>query len=149
MLAGYTQKETDRENFETCKRIAQELEAFAEGRYIKCPECGEWIEAPEDDDEKITCPECGETIDADEAECSSIYDYFDNTELYDIEYTCGSKKEYRGVRLMVACGGPNIYIDTMEKAVKLYWWTDRAEYALLSDTVEAIDQYFEELFECC
>jgi hypothetical protein len=47
---------------------------------------------------------------------------------------------------MIACGGPNIYVDTASKAVELYWWGDRASYLLLSDTVDAIDECFSELF---
>ena len=49
---------------------------------------------------------------------------------------------------MVACGGPNIYVDTGSKAVELYWWTDRASYSLLSETAEAITAEFEELYNC-
>ena len=37
------QQKTDRENRERCKRIADDLEAVAEGRVYKCPECGELV----------------------------------------------------------------------------------------------------------
>jgi hypothetical protein len=48
---------------------------------------------------------------------------------------------------MVSCGGPNIYIDTAEKAVLLYWWTDRARYYLSSDAVDAVDDWARENWE--
>ena len=45
---------------------------------------------------------------------------------------------------MITCGGPNIYINTNNKRVELYWWGDTA-YAALSDrAVDAIDAYFED-----
>ena len=140
-----------RENWEHCKSIAEKLELYTEGNGYKCPHCGEVIEWDNDqynaDEGRYTCPECGEEFDESDLESVSIYDYFDG-DIYDIEYRIGSDRQYRSVKIMVACGGPNIYIDTARKAVLLYWWTDHAEYSLLSSTCEAIDQYFEELFNC-
>jgi hypothetical protein len=49
---------------------------------------------------------------------------------------------------MIACGGPNIYIDTAEKAVLLYWWTDRARYYLSSDVVDQVDDWAREYWDC-
>ena len=45
---------------------------------------------------------------------------------------------------MVACGGPNIYIDTASALVKLYWWTEYAEYPLSYSARDAIDEWAEE-----
>jgi len=144
------QEKTDRENWEHCKRIAEELDEIAEGNIYRCPHCGEFIKWDDDqyneDEARYTCPECGEEFDESDLEAVSMWDYFND--VYDIEYRVGSDKQYRSVCLMVACGGPNIYIDTGEKAVLLYWWTDRARYSLLSSTAEAIDEVFEEYFNC-
>lgn len=140
------QEKTDRENRETCASIAHELEAYAEGRAYKCPECGEVIIVDDGEELPDVCPGCGEKVDSDDFEQLSVYDYFDDA--LDIEYRVGSDRQYRSVCVMVTCGGPNIYIDTSSKAVELYWWGDRAEYRLLSDTVEAIDDVFEELYNC-
>lgn len=135
------QEKTDRENHEHCERIAKELEAYAAGRVWRCPDCGEIIEIDDDDDGAPVCPDCGAAL-----EQCSLWDYFDD--VYDIEYSIGGDMCYRSVRLMIACGGPNIYIDTGAKEVQLYWWTDRASYRLLSDTCEEIDSIFEEYFTC-
>lgn len=150
------QEQTNKENREHCKSIADTLELYADGNGYKCPLCGELhpmteYEQSEHEDEagftRYTCPYCGGDIEESQLEAVSIYDYFDG-DIYDIEYRIGSDRQYRSVSLMVTCGGPNIYIDTKRKAVLLYWWTDYAEYPLTSSTCEAIDQYFEELFNC-
>lgn len=126
------------ENFEHCKSIAQELEKVYNGELFHCPECGELVE-------EGTC-RCGAEVNEETAEQMSLYEFFDDA--LDIEYICGGRKEYRHVRIMVAFGGPNIYIDTAARAVKLYWWTDRAEYMLDSDVCDEIDFIFEEFFNC-
>ena len=101
------QRQTDEENRRHCESIASELDDIASGRLYICPECGEWTEAEEDADGEIRCAHCGEIIDPDYCEQVTIYDYFNDC--FDIEYTINSEGEYKGVRVMVACGGPNIY----------------------------------------
>lgn len=149
------QEQTNRENREHCKRIADNVELYASGDAYKCPHCGyvhDMGEYEENEHENengelcYTCPNCGGEVEESELEAVSIYDYFDD--VFDIEYRIGSDREYRSVSVMVACGGPNIYIDTRRKAVLLYWWTDFAEYPLSSSACDSIDCYFEELFNC-
>ena len=135
-----------RENENHCECIALEMEAYAAGELYRCPECGETLSII-DAGEKYKCPHCGETSDTEDYEALSLWDYFDN-DLYDIEYRIGGDKAYRSVRLMVACGGPNIYIDTAARKVQLYWWTDCAEYPLHSDVCDEIDSVYEELWIC-
>lgn len=118
MLANMTQEQTDRANFETCKRIANELEAITKG------------DATGED---------GETV--------SLWDYFEDA--LDIEYTIGSDMKYRGVCVMVTCGGPNIYINTNSGAVELYWGGDSARCYLMPDLVDAINDVFEDQYNCC
>ena len=147
MIANRTQEQTDLENWETCKRIATEIDKVAAGTVYRCQECGEQIDVDgleEDEDGYIICPECGKRISIDDAEQYTMYDYFEDA--LDIEYIVGSDRTYRGVRVMVTCGGPNIYVDTMEKAVTLFWWTDSARYYLSTDAVDAVDECFEDLW---
>ena len=68
--------------------------------------------------------------------------------VYDVEYTIGSNKEYRGVRLMIACGGPDIYLNTRTRDVELYWWNESARYPMSSDVVNMINSTYEEMFAC-
>lgn len=134
---------TDLENQEHCKHIADDLDDYAGGRVVECPECGK-LHTIDDDRPAYRCGDCGYTDDIDEFEQKSIYDYFED--VLDIEYRCDSRREFRSVQIMVACGGPNIYIDTASQKVELYWWGDRAEWPLDSDTVAAVDEWAEEMW---
>ena len=143
------------ENRNRCKNIAENIDMYVNGDGYRCPECGlvhPFDEYETSEHETInggicyTCPNCGGEIEESELEAISIYDYFDD--VFDIEYRTGSDKEYRSVCVMVACGGPNIYIDTATKNIELYWWTDKASYPLSLEAVNEIDNYFEELFNC-
>ena len=76
-------------------------------------------------------------------------DFFDYiADALDIEYRVGSEKEYRSARIMVAYGGPNVFIDTKNQLVQLYWWTEYAEYPLAYGVASWIDEYMEELYNC-
>lgn len=77
---------------------------------------------------------------------SNLYEYFDDC--LDVEYTIDSRGDYLGACIWVGLGGPNIWIDTRDRAVKLAWGSDRAEWSIYSDTAEAIDEIFEEQFKC-
>ena len=121
------------ENREYCKRVADELEAYAAGRMWRDVETGE---------EKEMDPE---TVNGD-FEQLSIYDYM--ADVLDYEITIDSRLEYKSVKIWVTLGGPNVWIDTAEKAVKLAWGTDRAEYPVDSDTCEEIDDYMQDLYTC-
>lgn len=140
------QEAQDRENWETCKCIALEAEAYAAGNIYKCPDCGALLNLEGHDGDKYKCPDCGEIHDVDDLEQLGIWDYMDDA--LDIEYRVGGRMELRSVQVMVACGGPNIYIDTGVRAVKLFWWSDRAEYPILPSVCDLIDEWAEELFEC-
>lgn len=145
-----TQEKADRENWETCKRIAEEIERIENGNCYRCPTCCEIIEWDNDqyndDETTYICPCCNHAVDESELEPFTLYDYFND--VFDIEYRIGSDKEFRSVQIMVACGGPNIYVDTAEKAVLLYWWADKARYYISDEAAEAINQIFEEYYNC-
>lgn len=123
------------ENYNHCKSIALELEDIAAGTVYKT-EDGEIVS------EKDLSPESMEDM-----EPFTLYDYF--SDCFDIKYTVGSDKETLcGVQILVAFGGPNIYIDTNDGKVKLYWWTDYAEYELTPEVNDAINETFQEIFYC-
>lgn len=134
----------DYDNTAHCIDIANELDAFASSDMIRCPECGEIVNRPYEEGESVEL-DCGCKIDIDDLDEVSMYDYFEDR-MYDIEYTIGGDLDYKGVRVMIACGGPNIYVSTNNKRVELYWWGDTA-YAALSDrAVSVIDDYFEDVY---
>lgn len=138
----------ENENRDHCRRIAEDVDAYAAGNVRRCPECGEEITREWDSvGDKFKCPECGTVTDPDEWEPLSIWDYLGD-DVYNIEFRLNSHKELASVQIMVACGGPNIYLDTATKNVELYWWTDRASYPLSYKAVEALDDWAEEHWGC-
>ena len=76
----------------------------------------------------------------------SLYDYL--FDVLDYEFTIDSRKEYVSSKIWVTLGGPNIWIDTAERAVKLAWGSDREEYPLDWDVCNEIDGIMQEIYEC-
>lgn len=137
------------ENVNRCKQIAEELERYVNGVYYRCSECGDvftWDDVEVKDDECYYCPHCGDMILEGDLEQCSVYDW--PADVLDVEYRCGSKSDYRSVRIMVAFGGPNIFVDTASKQVELYWWTETASYPISSSAAEALDEWAEEHWNC-
>lgn len=135
------------ENTRHCKAIAQGVNAYAAGDVHKCPECGETIQRDDWDDlDMFRCPSCGHVDDVDSYDVQTIWDYLDD--VYNVEFRVDSSKELRSVQIMVACGGPNIYLDTASRDVELYWWTEHARWPLSYEAVEALDDWAEEYWGC-
>lgn len=76
----------------------------------------------------------------------SLYDYL--FDVLDYEFTIDSRKEYVSAKIWVTLGGPNIWIDTAERAVKLAWGADREEYPLDWNVCNEIDGIMQEIYEC-
>lgn len=136
------------ENTAHCKRIARNVDAYASGDVCKCPECGESIYR---DDwnyvgDVFRCPECGHVDNLNNFEEETIWDYLND--VYNVEFRVDCNKELRSVQIMVACGGPNIYLDTASRDVELYWWNERARWPMSSDAVQALDDWAEEYWGC-
>ena len=142
------------------RSVTDELEAIINSEAYKCPECGEVFSANDaeiedaelnddaefyDADDMFKCPHCDKIFERDDAEQCGIWDYFDDC--YDIEYRIGGNKDYRSVCVTVACGGPNVYVDTGSGDVELYWGGTTARRAMTRDVINAIDEHFEELYK--
>lgn len=138
------QEKTNRENWEYCKSISNELDSYVDENYSYCPYCGEKVYIPDTVGDKFKCYHCGTVDDVENYERLSLYDYMED--VLDIDFIINSQKEYLACRICVAYGGPSVYIDTDEKAVCLYWWSDSAKYYLRSDTVTAVDEWAEEYY---
>lgn len=140
--AANKERNAAEENRQHCKHIALEAEAYADGAVHRCPDCGEEIRFPDNVGDKYRCPHCHNVADVDEYEQLSIWDYM--SDILDIDYVVSRDREYRSCKILVAWGGPNIYIDTASALVKLYWWTEYAEYPLSYEARDAIDEWAEE-----
>ena len=142
-------------NYEQCKYIADSLEKVASGDYflydgelfpIDTSEFSEVKGCRYEENDMYIMPD-GEELFAGDVYPVDILEWLGDG-IYDVEYTIGSDKEYRSVRIMIACGGPNIYINTKSGDVELYWWSESARYPMSSDVVNMIDSIYEELFNC-
>lgn len=54
-----------------------------------------------------------------ENDIENLWDYI--TDSYGLEYTKTLQGDFRGCRLVIALGGPNIYIDTRENRLEGSW----------------------------
>ena len=88
----------------------------------------------------------GEAIFEGDLEVATIGDYFDD--FLDVDYIVDSNKKYKACRVLVAFGAPNIYIDTWEKEVQLFWWSDTAIADIPDELCATIDDFFETIYNC-
>ena len=144
--------ETEQERFdrvegrERCKAIAEELDAYADGNMYKCPDCDEVVEMPDTVGDKFKCPHCGEVHDTEDFEQLSIYNYMED--ILDIDFTVNRYKEYQSCSICVGWGGPNIYIETADSYVRLYWGSTQEQYPIRYETRDQIDEWAEEYYSC-
>lgn len=75
----------------------------------------------------------------------SAYDYLEDA--LDIVYSVDSNRVYRGARVLVSWGGPNVYIDTNTNALEVYWGSDTATRYLPAAFIDALDEALLELWE--
>ena len=75
----------------------------------------------------------------------SGFDYLQDC--LDIQYIVTGGSEYLGARVLVAFGGPNIWINTQSELVEAYWWGDSAVARIDGDSM-GLDEALRELWEC-
>ena len=97
-----------------------------------CKDIADGISSPE----MITDEETGEK----RQETAS--DWMEGT--YDIRYYVDRDKGYLGAEIMVAGGGPTIWVNLYTKEVEGYWGGDRVTYPF-SDELD-LDGYCEEMY---
>ena len=67
-------------------------------------------------------------------------------DVYDIEWITYQDKSYKGARLLVAGGGPNIWVNLQTNIVQGYWWGDYFEYGFVDNI--GLNDYLEEIYVC-
>ena len=65
---------------------------------------------------------------------------------YDIRYYVDSSKRYLGAEIMVAGGGPTIWVNTYTKEVEGYWGCDKVREPFIDNL--GLDDYCEEMYGC-
>lgn len=122
------------EHVEYCKAISNELNEYYSGLIYNV------------DGELVNCLET-DNPDIYDYEACSLWDYIDNS--FDIEYTVSLGSDYiKGCRIMIACGGPNVYINTLNRQVELFWWNECGSYPIEPEVADAIDEIVQEYKDC-
>jgi hypothetical protein len=67
-------------------------------------------------------------------------------DVYDIEWITHRDHSYKAARLLVAGGGPTIWVNLLGNTVDGYWWGDTCKVPF-SDNL-GLDDYLEELHPC-
>lgn len=62
--------------------------------------------------------------DFDENEHTGAYDWL--SDVLDIQYIVNGNGDFISAKVLVAFGGPNIWVDFQDKTVRGYWWQNRA-----------------------
>ena len=65
-------------------------------------------------------------------------------DVYDIRYVVDREKRYMGAELMVAGGGPTIWVNLYTKEVEGYWGSDRVNEPFIDNL--GLDEYCEDLY---
>ena len=92
----------------------------------------------------ITSPEMVTDEETGEKREQSAGDWMEGT--YDIRYYVDSSKRYLGAEILVAGGGPTIWVNLYTKEVEGYWGTDRVQWAFQDNL--GLDDYCEEMYGC-
>ena len=104
-----------------CKRIANDISEKAITRY------NGWETGQDEDDEGTLA--------------SRFMDH-----VYNIEWITHQDKSYKAARLLVAGGGPTVWVDLWDQEVKGYWGGDRVTHPF-SDELD-LDGYCQEMYGC-
>ena len=70
-----------------------------------------------------------------------MQDFMDH--VYNIEWITHQDHSYKAARLLVAGGGPNIWVNTQDGTVDGYWGTDKVHWGYVDNI--GLDEYLEEL----
>ena len=63
---------------------------------------------------------------------------------YDIRYLLDSSKRFLGAEILVAGGGPTIWVDTFREQVTGWWGTDRVQWYYRDNM--GLNDYMEEIY---
>ena len=98
-------------------------------------------EAYESEDECVT-DNIGEVDDIDEPEQMSIIEYINDNSLGDIRFEVDGKMELYGGKVLLAFGGPTVWLHDDE--IRGYWGCSTETWSLCSDARDALMEFFQE-----
>lgn len=77
------------------------------------------------------------------AHYEEILEKGDVSDALDIEVYSNLDKEYLGSRILLASGGPNVYLDTRFGLMEGYWYTNKYVFEADPSLIAQIDSYLE------
>ena len=80
----------------------------------------------------------------DGGQIGGVHDFMEG--VYDIEWITHQDKSYKAARLLVAGGGPNIWVNLQTGTVDGYWASDRYSHGFIDNL--GLNDYCEELYGC-
>lgn len=92
------------------------------------------------DEEHTECPECEST----DIEQMSGFDYLED--ILDINFIINADRSFKGARVLVCFGGPNIWVDTTTDTIEGHWWGD--EFSLSYKDNIGLHEACEDLYLC-
>ena len=98
-------------------------------------------ETYESEDEYVI-DEIGEVDDIDEPEQMSITEYINDNSLGDIRFEVDGKMELYGGKVLLAFGGPTVWLHDDE--IRGYWGGDTETWSLCSGAQDALMEFFQE-----
>lgn len=110
---------------ERVERIAEELESLGASLESDAP-------SSFDDDD-------------DDEDPDNLKDWLDDN--LGVHYTINEDLDIVGVVICVGGGGPNIYVDTLQRVVRGYWGHDEHSVPLSKDICESIDDWAQDRME--
>jgi hypothetical protein len=81
----------------------------------------------------------------DNGKTTNLREYFEDA--LDVVYSVDRYGDYRRVAVTITTGGPHIEVDTDDRAVKLWWGDEEAQWSINRNTAEAIDDIFAEYYQ--
>ena len=75
---------------------------------------------------------------------SASHWFDDGNDVYDIEWITHQDKSYKAARLMVAGGGPNIWVNLQTGTVDGYWGCDKVSHGFVDNI--GLDDYCQEMY---
>ena len=120
LIKGEKKQETCEEQLRMmCKKIADDISEKAITRY------NGWETEHDEDDEGARAAR-----------------FMDN--VYDIEWITHQDKTYKAARLLVAGGGPNIWVNLQDMTVDGYWGGDKCSWGFVDEI--GLNDYCEEMY---
>ena len=92
----------------------------------------------------ITSPEMITDEETGEKREQSAGNWMEGT--YDIRYLVDQNKMFLGAEILVAGGGPTIWVDTFREQVTGWWGTDRVQWYFQDNL--GLNDYCEEMYGC-